>query len=233
MGPVLASDLCQVRVPPQGLSGEVEMRSNGPRRKSEVLRDLSMAPALEIVKKHDLSLDLRKPSERSSQPLLEFCMLRRLFRRPPRGRGRLRYGIRIPKHFAPHQVSSTVPYNRHKPTSESVGGPAIIESLKGHDEPLLCSVFGILMATCYRKADRIRRAHVAAHERPEGLAIPGLGPPDQNLVRCTFLFTHETPLPPAVLSTFDIHGTPETPHSLESLDEGADLAWTRRSGNRS
>ena len=89
MGPVLGSDLCQVRVPPQGLSGEVEMRSNGPRRDSEVLRDLSMAPALEIVKKHDLSLDLRKPPEGSSEPFLKFCVLRRPFGRSARGRGRL------------------------------------------------------------------------------------------------------------------------------------------------
>jgi hypothetical protein len=61
-----------------------------------VLRDLSMPPTLEIVKEHNFSLDLRKPPKRSSQPFLKFYMLRRLFRRPTPGRGRLGYGIRIP-----------------------------------------------------------------------------------------------------------------------------------------
>lgn len=89
------------------------------------------------------------------------------------------------------------------------------------------------MATRNRKANRIGRTHVSAHESAEGLAITGLGPPDQNLVRCTFFFTHETPLPPAVLSTFEMPATPETHHPLGSLSEGADLARSRSSGNSS
>ena len=89
------------------------------------------------------------------------------------------------------------------------------------------------MTTGNRKADSIGRAHVSAHESPEGLAITGLCLPDQNLVRCTPLFTHETPLPPSVLSTFDVPATPETYHPLDPLGEGADVASARRSGKRS
>jgi hypothetical protein len=155
-----------------------------------MLRDLPMPPTLKIVKKHDFSLNLREPPERSSQPFLKFCMLCVLFRRPTPGRGRLRYGIRVPKDFPTYQVASPVPNDRHEPTSESVGGPAIIESFKRDYDPLLCSVLSIVMATRNRKADGIGRAHISAHESPEGLAITGLGPPDQILVRDTLLFTH-------------------------------------------
>ena len=81
------------------------------------------------------------------------------------------------------------------------------------------------MATRNREADSIGRAHVSANESPEGLAITGLGPPDQILVRCTLLFTHETPLPPAVLSTFAAPATPQTHHPLDLLSEGPISLW--------
>ena len=67
----------------------VEMRSHSPRWDSKVLRDLTMYPTLQIVKEHDLSLDLRKPPEGSSEPFLKFCVLRRPFGRSAWGRGRL------------------------------------------------------------------------------------------------------------------------------------------------
>jgi hypothetical protein len=155
-----------------------------------MVRDLPMPPTLEIVKEHDFSLNLREPPERHSQPFLKFCMLRVLFRRPTPGRRSLGYGIRIPKDLATHQVAGSVPYNRHEPTSESVGGPAIIEPFKRDYDPLLCSVLSIVMAPRNRKADGIGRTHISVHESPEGLAITGLGPPDQILVRGTLLFTH-------------------------------------------
>ena len=87
--PALGRELCKIRVPPQGFSGKVEMRSHCPRWDSKVLRNLAMPPTLQIVKEHDLSLDLRKSPEGSSEPFLKFCVLRRRFGRPATGRGRL------------------------------------------------------------------------------------------------------------------------------------------------
>lgn len=168
----------------------MEMGSHRARGDSKVLRDLSMPPALQVVKEHDLSTYLRKPRERRSQPFLKFCVFRRFLGRAAPRRGGLGDGVRNPQNLATNQVASSVPDDRQKPTGESVGSAAIVESLEGDHKRLLNGVLGIVMATRNRKADCIGRAHVPAHENPEGLAIAGPRPPDQILVRCAFYFIH-------------------------------------------
>ena len=207
----------------------MEVRPHRPRGDSQVLRDLTMSPTLEIVEEHDFSLNLRKSPEGRSEPSLKLRMLRRLFWSPASGRRSLGHDVRIPKNLTTHQVAGTISYDGQEPTGESVGSPAIIQSLESDHECLLCSVLSVVVATCHREADGVGGTHVSAHEDAKGLAISSLRPPDQKPVRRILCFIHETPPPPAVLSVLDLLHTPETHHPLDSLVDGGDFTAARSS----
>jgi hypothetical protein len=59
--PLFVRYLCKIRILPQSLSREVEMRSDRPRRNSKMLRDLAVPPTLQIVEENDFPLHFRKP----------------------------------------------------------------------------------------------------------------------------------------------------------------------------
>jgi hypothetical protein len=191
-----------------------------------------MPPTLEIVQEHDFSLNLRKSPEGRCESSLKFRMLRRLFWSPASGRRSLGNDIRIPKNLATHQVAGTISYDSQKPTSESVGSPAIVQSLESDHECLLCSVLSVVVATRHREANGVGSTHVSAHEDAKGLAISSLRPPDQKPVRRILCFIHETPLPPAVLSLLDLDRTPKTHHPLGSLVDSDNSTAARSSRNR-
>lgn len=89
----------------------------------------------------------------------------------------------FPDPLAAHVVPGPIPDDLKQPARESLGLPAFVDSLDGHDERLLTHVFRILHGTGHGERDGMARTQIPLEEAPGSVAVAAPDSKDQLGIR--------------------------------------------------
>ena len=181
---------------PEVLPREVQVGPDRSIRNPQLLGDLPVFPALQVVKEEHLPPDFGQTFQAILQlfPDLESP---EVLPRPPRARGKLRAQLfSPPQSFSPKEVPRAVSNDRKEPTAELLRIPAILQPLQSHQKRFLGYILCIFRVPRHRESDEVAWAHVPGHEDPEGLVSTLEGRPHQlpvgSLAQCTYSDTEGT-----------------------------------------